>query len=551
MSSDPRTAPVAIIGAGAAGLITAYTLLQDGFSRVQIITRDPSVGGVWAPERVYPGLQINNVHGEYGFSALEMPPPVDGGGRLTGRDLCAYMQAFSNKFLKSVIRLDTEVINIRRDEHTFIWHIIVEDRKTKSREILQFSRVVLCTGGCNTPNVPKSFTRPATQDAGFLGLVIHSQDFGSQLGTILDAVPPIQSRAAKSIVVIGGGKSAEDISAYLANEGRKVAVVSEKLDAFLASAKALPAFIRRSRHVIMLLSILASNNVLQSRLERFLHTTWFGSKITHYFWDWLSRQSLQALSVTQDSPLHNIRSLFWSTGVTDEGTPRQNGFHALANSGKIEVIVPARVQGFGVDGRSLILSDGRTIEADVIVLATGYSSSWSSIFDENTFQRLGMNRHPRGLISTNTTTSQRPKESDQWAAKNILRRDFAINGAVFTTNAGFTWEVVSHWISSYFLEDNMKLPKTPEEAYHHADRDAAWIRKRFPDVHTRVNESYSSFIAFWTWPQYTDQLLEEMGLPSMRSGGNWFTWPFKVIELKEISTLGEERRQKRALGTSS
>jgi len=36
-----------------------------------------------------------------------------------------------------------------------------------------------------------------------------------------------------------------------------------------------------------------------------------------------------------------------------------------------------------------------------------------------------------------------------------------------------------------------------------------------------------------------------MHLPSHRSGGNWFTWPFKVIKLDEIATLGEERLQRR------
>lgn len=49
---------IGIIGAGPAGLITAHVLLQDGFN-VEIITRDKTVGGVWARERVYPGLSLN------------------------------------------------------------------------------------------------------------------------------------------------------------------------------------------------------------------------------------------------------------------------------------------------------------------------------------------------------------------------------------------------------------------------------------------------------------------------------------------------------------
>lgn len=111
----------------------------------------------------------------------------------------------------------------------------------------------------------------------------------------------------------------------------------------------------------------------------------------------------------------------------------------------------------------------------------------------------------------------------------------------------------------------MRLPSSIETALAHTERNSAWLRKRFPDMLLWTNESYSSNLAFWTyvaellrayythlllspsfsWPQAVDELLEDMYLPSMRSGGNWLTWPFKVIDLKEIVNLGEERRLKR------
>lgn len=63
-------ASVCIIGAGAAGLVTAKTLLDDDFD-VCVLTRDCSPGGVWAEERVYPGLSINKYvcHNELYFHA--------------------------------------------------------------------------------------------------------------------------------------------------------------------------------------------------------------------------------------------------------------------------------------------------------------------------------------------------------------------------------------------------------------------------------------------------------------------------------------------------
>jgi dimethylaniline monooxygenase (N-oxide forming) len=50
---------VCIIGSGAAGLITAHTLIKDGFSNVTILSKDSSPGGVWEYNKVYPGVFIN------------------------------------------------------------------------------------------------------------------------------------------------------------------------------------------------------------------------------------------------------------------------------------------------------------------------------------------------------------------------------------------------------------------------------------------------------------------------------------------------------------
>ena len=107
----------------------------------------------------------------------------------------------------------------------------------------------------------------------------------------------------------------------------------------------------------------------------------------------------------------------------------------------------------------------------------------------------------------------------------------------------------------------MRLPSSAGEALVSSERNSAWMRKRYPNMLLWVNESYSSGLAFWryviaiyfrfasdkraSWPQLVDELLEDMHLRSMRSGGNWLTWPFKVMDLREIVTLGEERRMKR------
>ncbi|KAF9444652.1 FAD/NAD(P)-binding domain-containing protein [Macrolepiota fuliginosa MF-IS2] len=550
--------PIGIIGAGPAGLINAHVLLQDGFTNIQLITRDASVGGVWARERVYPGLHINNVHGEYRFSALEMPPPTTADGRLSGLDMSNYMERFYETFLKDKVNFifSTKVLDISRDGHGR-WRVQTEHQETGATEILEYSRIILSTGGCSEPSIPECLSLHAAERAQYRGIVIHSSEFGARIDDILKYVEPNSEGHEGSIVVIGGGKSAQDICAKLTHEGRKVSIVFDKTDVFLAAKTPLPPFIRKSRF----LGIISPHVHLRTRLERFLHGTVLGAKITRFVWDKINESSFAAFDIPGDSPLRNTHSLFWGVRTNDEGVPRPDSYHTLAVAGKIEVIAPARVAGFATDGRSVLLDDGRSIVANAVILATGYKSSWTKIFTDKTAEELGINKHAPTTDVTDVwdypSLSGAPPlhpDSKKWVAsiyrglvpaKNILRRDFAIAGALFTSNVGYTSEVAAHWISSYFQNDPMRLPGTVEEALAEAERGAAWMRRRFPDMLSWVNESYSCSLDFFTWPQAVDDLLEDMRLPIYRSGGSWLTWPFKVIDLKEIASLGDERRERR------
>ena len=81
-----------------------------------------------------------------------------------------------------------------------------------------------------------------------------------------------------------------------------------------------------------------------------------------------------------DSPLRNTRSPFWGVHINDEGTGRKDGFHALLSQGQISLVTPNRAQGYGSDGKSIMLRDGRALKANAVILATGFSSSWTGIF---------------------------------------------------------------------------------------------------------------------------------------------------------------------------
>lgn len=162
-TNAPRSDSVAILGSGVAGLITAYTLIHDGYTNVKILTRDLRVGGIWATNRVYPGLHLNkyetlglyrffflrlshSVHGEYRLSPLEMPPPSSADGRLSGDDMAQYMVRFTDKYLSDRVEFGLDISNIRRGSNGEGWLLDVRDVQTGKQETRPFSRLVVCTG---------------------------------------------------------------------------------------------------------------------------------------------------------------------------------------------------------------------------------------------------------------------------------------------------------------------------------------------------------------------------------------------------------------------
>ncbi len=67
--------------------------------------------------------------------------------------------------------------------------------------------------------------------------------------------------------------------------------------------------------------------------------------------------------------------------LNDEGVKRDDSFFSLVNRKKISLVALAQVTGYDIDGRSLTLNNGTSVRADVVILATGYKSSWEHIFD--------------------------------------------------------------------------------------------------------------------------------------------------------------------------
>ncbi|TFK19523.1 FAD/NAD(P)-binding domain-containing protein [Coprinopsis marcescibilis] len=551
------SAPVCIIGTGVAGIISAHVLIQDGFRDVTLISRDQAVGGVWARERVYEGLRTNSVHGEYRFSALDMKPVNhdmrEKDHRLTGEHLCQYMEEYSQRFLVGKVKFmfHSEVKKLWRDGDGR-WLAAVQDTVDGSSQELSFARVIVASGGNHLPRIPAALSSSSARASGFEGRLFHSSDFAKEELTL--PLPTSNEKRTLSCVVVGGGKSSQDLAALMTRKGYDVTIVYEQLDVFFASDKPLPDFVRKGR----LLSVLSPHRKLDTKFERFLHKTPVGATLVKTFWKSLVHGSTKAYGVPEDSPLRFTPEAFWSIGTNDEGIPRPDGFPALVNQGRLKVVAPFRATGFSEKG--LMITDGRCLAADVIILATGYESSWSMLDDEMV-EELGLASYKskedlkdRWNYATLRDGPVPHPDRDSWTtsiyrgivpAKNILHKDFALAGALCTINPGYTFEVAAHWISSYFLGDDMRLPATVQEAAADAEDVINFGKVRFPQTPFWRRGSGGVTPDTWTWPQAADELLEDMHLRSGRSGGNWLNWAFKAIDVNEISNISDERRRLR------
>lgn len=67
-----REVRIVVIGAGMAGIATAYTLKQAGFTNFTVLEKGSDVGGVWHWNR-YPGLTCDVPSQIYQFSFAPKP----------------------------------------------------------------------------------------------------------------------------------------------------------------------------------------------------------------------------------------------------------------------------------------------------------------------------------------------------------------------------------------------------------------------------------------------------------------------------------------------
>jgi cation diffusion facilitator CzcD-associated flavoprotein CzcO len=207
-----RRAEVAVVGAGAAGLVAARELLREGHA-VAVFEKSGRVGGTWAYDpradadplgrdpgapgavhsSMYASLRTNLPREIMGFSGFPLEGRVFAGDPRTfpgHREMLAFLDAFAvDSGVAAHVRLGAEVLRVRplcrgqAEQWTVAWR--GEDGGVTEEA---FDAVVVCSGHCSVPLVPEIrgaffylpfFLSPA-KHLEFPGIFFPKQFFNSQ-----------------------------------------------------------------------------------------------------------------------------------------------------------------------------------------------------------------------------------------------------------------------------------------------------------------------------------------------------------------------------------
>lgn len=364
----PATTSVAIIGAGLAGMIAAFAAADAGVA-YEIFDRNDEVGGTWLTT-TYPGIGVDTPSAYYSLSREVNPDWTSYYPQ--GAEYQAYLVSLADKYrLRDHIRFGTEVEALTWEEDRRQWRIETVDRD--GHRGISHARVVITAAGyLNRPRWPEVGGRET-----FAGTSIHSAQWDSSLDL-----------TGKRVAVVGAGCTAvqivdacvdevahltvfqrqphwvaprkrptDDVPEFRRYLGRHVPYYANwhRLKSYWATSdNNYPVILQDPEWASEHLSISPANDVLLQMCLEYIDRT-FGA------------DSELAKKVTPDFAPYGKRI------IRDPG-----GYYAALTRSHVDVEASEPAE---VNERGIVTADGRQIDLDVIIYATGYHLDFLSTID--------------------------------------------------------------------------------------------------------------------------------------------------------------------------
>ncbi|MDH4394823.1 MAG: NAD(P)/FAD-dependent oxidoreductase [Limnobacter sp.] len=330
---------VLVIGGGFAGLGAAIRLKEQGETNFALLEKASELGGVWR-ENTYPGCACDVPSTLYSYSFAPNP----NWSRVFARqpEIKAYLENLATeKQVLSKVYFNQEALEIRWSSDEQLWIVQTPDTQWKSRFI------ILACGPMHEPKLPEV---PGIEQ--FQGEVFHSSQWRHDVDL-----------QGKRVAVIGTGASAIQFVPEIQSKVAQLSVfqrtphwVLPKMDT------SLPAWVRGVFGKLPVTQFLARgvtygvfesiNGGLQSpSIMRRLHS----------IAQWNIRRHIR------DTKLQKALTPNYVLGC--KRILQSNDWYRALAASNVQVINSALAS---VSGNTVHAADGRSVQADVIILSTGF-----------------------------------------------------------------------------------------------------------------------------------------------------------------------------------
>src|SRR5712671_6914139 len=338
---------VCVIGAGVSGLAAAKAFAAHGH-KVTIIEKSGDLGGVWDPARSYPDVQTQSPKDLYRYTDQAMPDTYPEWPK--GPQVHAYLSDYARGHgLDRPMRLKTSVVAMnRRTDGKPGWTLELETPNGKASEDFDF--LAICTVQFSEPQALSLPGEDAFKAQG--GQILHSSSYN-------DA----SLAKGRKVVVLGGSKSATDIAVNAVDSG-----ASEVTIVYREPVWRIPYFIGGLVNFKRILYIRAQEEMFRSwgigAMSRAAHAV-----AKPLIWaNWRALESLLKLQFKLKKcgmvPERRIED-----GVNCSVPIATPKFFPMVADGRIKAI---RGTFDHYDGRTIVMTGGERVAADVVILAIGF-----------------------------------------------------------------------------------------------------------------------------------------------------------------------------------
>ncbi|KAK5204006.1 hypothetical protein LTR72_010618 [Exophiala xenobiotica] len=527
-----------VIGTGWYGLAAAKTYIElHPSENVAILEANSSMGGVWAEDRLYPGLKSNNMLGTYEYPDFPMDEATYGvkpGQHIPGTVLHRYLIDYAKKFgVYQCTRFNTKVDSAQPTENGG-WLLKTSSPENKTFET---KKLIVATGLTSQPYIPQL---PGMPD--FKGSLFHVRDFAEKAATL---------KEAKNVVVVGGAKSAWDVAYAYAEAGVQVDMVIRKsghgpvwmAPPYVTPLKKWLEKLVHTRFLTWLSPCIWGDQDGYSSIRNFLHGTFFGRAIVSTFWKILGSDVIALNKYDSHPELKKLKpwdpAFYVGSSLSIHNYP--TSFFDLVREGKVRVHID-EISGFGAN--SICLASGETLKADVAVLATGWKKEPSFDFLGGMETEVGLHHSPSDLeeltkaadseilkqFPSLKTQPERKRELEEAIAERmnqplrmyrfiippamVSKRNLAFAGMLSCITTSVVATVQAIWISAFFDGTLDRLPASEEDIKWQTVLHTQFGRWRYP---IGYGPRFPDFV-FDAVP-YVDMLLRDVNLNSQRKAG--------------------------------